>query len=952
MTRSLLRRLYRAQAVPCLIAALPGVVLALGYAWSAHATLDRYRHALRQKTAIDLETFQIALHDQLDSDLHRLWMAAPPNPSDLERFALTLSRRDYQKLEAAAPNAGKRAYVHADVEHAGQSLSAKVRLRGGRHWHTLGAQQSLKVKLDKGELIGGHRIFNLLNDPTPLVIGEQLSLGVAREAGLLAPEADFARVAINGHDFGVFQYEPAGDESLLRNSRRIPGSIYTSELPGTARTEELWSSTRYWTKVASRNDSAAEVADRSDLERLLSAIHDASGRAFQDFAEHELDLPAFAELDALDVAFGGDQRDFRQNHQYYFDPYRGRWEPIAEKFRGFHEDALFNLVEDPLLLRLKLTPGYLSLRDRLLYEFLTGRGQPAALEARATELLTRLGPELATDPYWDAYRQLERSDAFHRQLLRPNNLQRLGLVVESEFTTYTHRHAQLVEALERNPLYIAVGMSVEQNRGRFSTPLELLIDGHAGVALEALELQFAEDCPPAQSRLSRAAADLAVQTRSTMPTSSVERLELAHELDLYPSVGIVARANPSLRRGDVRSEEMLTEYRLTLSTSCPPERVVASGKQLASSARVSSRPAPAELVARVPRERLRADATPTLTAGEIAPHAWDLEVVPNPAVSLGPGDVTIAETRVFEADQSVTVLPGTHVLMGGGASLVFHGPVHFAGRPEQPILVSAASKEPWGGIIIQGPESAGSELHAVTLTGGTRPHDRGADYPALVDVHDSRNVTIEGCHFNGPVSQNDILHLAYVRGARLSDCSFHGGAADAVDLEYAQADLERILVVGAGDDGLDLMGSQVNLRDSLIASAADNGISAGEGTQLNVQGSVIADCLVGVLAKNASHANLSQSLLYRNATGIRTYQRTVRYSGQSEVTGDELFVAESLTRPLERADRNLDVLDRGRISVGLPQGSALGHVLSDVLALPDWSELPTLIVSDRKRAAR
>jgi hypothetical protein len=946
MTRSLFRRLYRARALPCLFAGLPGVVLALGYAWSAYASLDRYRHALRQQTPISVETFQIALHDQLDTDLRRLWMAAPPNPSALERFALTLSRRDYQKLEAGAPHAGQHPYVHAELEHEGQTFAAKVRLRGGRHWHTLGIQQSLKVKLDKGELVGGHRIFNLLNDPTPMVIGEQLSLAVARDAGLLAPETDFARVAINGRDFGVFEYEPSGDESLLRNSRRMPGSIYTSELPGTARTEELWSSTRYWTKVASRNDSAAERADRSDLERLLSAIHDAGGRAFQEFAEHELDLRAFAELDALDVAFGGDQRDFRENHRYYFDPYRARWEPIAERFRGFHEDPLFNLVEDPLLLRLKLTPGYLSLRDRLLYEFLTGTGQPPALEARATALLARLGPELATDPYWDAYRQLERSDAFHRQMLRPNTLERLGLVVESEFTTYAHRHAQLLEALERNPLYLDVGTSATLAPGRLSTALELVIDGHGGVALEGLELHFAPDCQPGPSQLSRSGAELALQKATS------DRLELAQALALYPSVGIVARDNPSLRRGEVRAEETPTEYRLTLSTSCRPERVVAWGKQLASSARVWSRPASAELLARVPRERLRAEATPSFSAGEVAPHPWQLEAPPHPAVSLGPGDVTVAETRVFEADQAVTVQPGTRLHMGPAASLVFHGPVHFAGRPEQPILVSAAEQAPWGGIIIQGPASAGSELHAVTLTGGSRPSYRGGTYPALVDIHDSRDLTIDGCQFSGPATQNDILHLAYVQAARLHDCSFHGGAADAVDLEYAQADLERVVIIGAGDDGLDLMNSQVDLRDSLIVSASDNGISAGEGTLLHVRGSVIADCVVGVLAKNASHAELSESLLYRNATGIRTYQRTVRYAGQSEVTGDELFVAESQTRALERADRQLDALDRGHISLGLPRGEALGHVRSDVLALSDWDGLPAFLVRERKQAAR
>ena len=39
--------------------------------------------------------------------------------------------------------------------------------------------------------------------------------------------------------------------------------------------------------------------------------------------------------------------------------------------------------------------------------------------SRATRLLARLGPELSSDPNWDAYRQLPRIDAFHRRMVRP-----------------------------------------------------------------------------------------------------------------------------------------------------------------------------------------------------------------------------------------------------------------------------------------------------------------------------------------------------------------------------------------------------------------------------------------------------------------------------------------------------------------------------------------------------
>ncbi len=939
---------------------LPGVLLALWYAWSAYAQLDRYRRAVHHRGALSLETLHIALHDQLQADLRRMWLDPPPASSPLDSYVLHITRQNYQALEESASRGKQRPYVDAKLEHGERVLDAKVRLRGGRHWHVEGAQKSLKIKLDKGELIKGHRVFNLINDPTPLVLGEQLVLDLSRDSGLLTPVSDFVRLKINAKDFGVFQYETAADESLLRNSRRAPGSIYSSDLPERALTDELWSKPDYWTKVASRTDSEADKANRADLQRFLQHVHDGTGQEFVDFARHELNLQAFAQLDALDVAFGGDQRDFREDHTYYFDPYRGAWEPVAGKFRGFRADPAFNLVDNPVLLRLKMTPGYLSLRDRQLYQFLTGPGAPAALRSRAAQLLQRVAPELAADPHWDAYRQLPRIDTFHRRMVRPMTLQRLALVVESEFTTYSHRHAQLIRELERNPLYLHAGQSSSPGgasrvagwsaaggaaAGELVTPLSLIIDGHAGVALNQLELSFAADCTEPAARVLRAGAELPTRGRAGV-------LELTRELLLYPSVSIVPREDPSPRRGAIRAAESAIEYPLELVSRCAPLQVVARGRHLASDSRVVSRPASPELLASLPAQRLAPNEVPAFRAGEVAPHPWQLSTPPERELRLGPGEVQIESTRVFEATETVIVEPGTQLRMGPGASLIFLGKVSMMGDRNAPIVISGASEQPWGGVALQGAGTRGSQWHSVELSGGTRPQFRSTEYPGFVDIHDTSEILLEGVRFGAQGGKTDTLHFAHVRRGEIRDSSFRGSPADALDLEHSSVDLRLVRVINVGDDGLDLMGSEIKLSDSVILAANGNGVSSGEESRVMVHNSLIADCKVGILAKNAAHVSLSGSLLFRNATGVRTYQRTVRYAGRSEVTANVLFVAASGERPVQRDDRGRDVLDQGRVLLDLPQRGALDHVLEDLLELSDWQELPRWIADQTGQGIR
>jgi len=849
------RRFYRVRPLSALLLCLPGILLCLWYAWCAFARFDRYRRHTGAEVALTLEDFHIQLFDVLRRDLRRMGMSPPPEPPAVKRITLHMSSQAIDTLRRGADREAKRKYAPARLVGSDGIHEVEVRLRGNQHWHLLGRQKSMKLKLERGDLFEGLRVFNLINEPTPMAVGEEIILELARELGLITPPSGFARVHINGADLGVFHQEAQPDESLLRLHRRVPGGLYSGNLPPSAPDRALWDGPDRWKKVAWQDEDSKE--DRGAIESLIEVLRTASIREFDAFARERMDLRRFALFECLDIIFGGDQHDFRENHKLYFDPYRGRWEPVAWNFRAFKHDPVFNLAENPILLRLKMVPGYLAMRDRLLYRLLVDQASTTAVRARGLAMLRKILPELATDPNWDAYKLLPDVSSFHRRMVRPMDAKRLALVFESEMRTFAERHAYLLRAIQRHPLWILTGRP-EGDHPEAPSAVHLLVDGRAGVRLESFRASWPEGCSDPGWQVLR-------EGRAVTPVSHGELAELDRPLDLYAGVVLDAWTGADPAEGEVRAQPSPVSHPFVLRAACRPDRIEAEGVHLATGARVRARPASDAVIARVPARRLGPDDVPRLVAGEAGPHPWSLPAPVRREVELGPGRVELPATRVFGPEQTVRVAAGTRLVMGAGASLVFLGPVHVGGRRGAPVVIGPASDAPWGGIALQGRATAGSSLRHLVATGGSRPRYGPVIYPAMIDIHDTRDITVSGCRFGANRDDGDVLHAVYVDRLVIEDTRVESAAADALDLEFVTGSLGRVSIFGAGDEGVDLMGARIEMVDSLVVGAGDNAISAGEETALRMHDSLLARSRVGVLAKNASRLELPESpdpLLY------------------------------------------------------------------------------------------
>lgn len=936
-------RLYKLSLLSGVILAAPLLVGTAWYAWSAFATVDRYRRASDAKRGVDAEMFQIALHDELRRDLQRLRLAERPAHGRLPTFALSLPRASIDELSAQLGKGGDPKYVKGLLEKDGRIHKVQVRYRGGQPWHALGAQKSLKVHLEAGDLIQGVRVFNLINDPTPFGLEDELILDLAREEGLLTPEYEPVWVRLNNHDMGVYRFESQPDETLVRHGRRVPGNMYSGDADEIAEKKKvggagaLFSGPEGWQKIASRTSSDSTA--HPELDRFLAAINGASHQAFADYAEAELDLPRFATVDALDVVFGGSEHDWLSNHKIYADPYRGKLEPVAWSFRGFAHEERFNAVDHPLLIRLKLTPGYLAMRDRKVYELLTGAASLPSIRERTDKLMSVLGGELAADPYWDAYKLLPRASRYHRFFPRPMSVDRWLLSAAFELETFATRARWLLDALEAPGLEVAAGAFAESG-GAWVARVDLRVTGHAAWSLR--DVRAVGRCK-GQVAL-HADVDLDGALRGDPAIARAPLGESARPYgytELHAAEQLVARPDPRPSRGRVLVDEEPATFTYFVSvTGCAPESaaLVLESPITGASTRVAVGGVGSAPLSREGESWSGAASVPAFAAGERSAHPWSFAQPRAPAaVALGPGEVRFESSRVFGEGETVTIAAGTKLALGPGASLIFHGKVTARGTAAEPIeVVRLDPSHPYGGIALLGPGTAGSRLSDMKLAGGSKASYAAVELTAQVNLHDTSDVALEDVTISGGEGSSDVVHAYQVDGLALHEVVVERAPVDGIDLEFVTAELRGVRVVGAGDDCVDLMGSKLQMQDGLLAACTNNGISAGEETELTANGVVVADAKTGLLVKNASQVRILRSLLFRTKRGLRARREQLHYGGGTRIGVSEVFVAASDV-PVDQDKHS--TIESAQVITEMPQGSQLEHLRAQVLRIASWVDL-------------
>lgn len=845
-----------------------------------------YNQAMGASVPLDDEIFHLHLYDQLQRDVRRFGITPAGQKSNLPRLEILMSNEQLDKLDAGSPPAeGKTKYAQGLIRKGSRLYKAKLRYRGYKHWNWNYAQKSWKIRLDD-ELLMGQQTFSFVNPAGPVPFLEQIVLEIARKNGLLTPDYFPIRLRLNGSDMGVYWFMGQPDEFLLRRHERIPGDIYSGNRAGSllpSGASALFWNPMLWKKPARRHEGQKER--RENIKILLDAIQNDAG--FAEFARAHLDLSKFALLEALDIVFGCSQHNWDQDHKLYFDPYRGRWEPIAWDFRRFEHLNSINIANNPLQLRLRELPEYMQLRHHWLATLLYGDASPTAITKAAEQFYARLAPEFATDTYWDAYGLLPGISTYYRQWVRPMNAKWARRALDAALATLRRRsdmlHARIMPEVQA---------FLDAKPGGFDT-LHLLVHGEAPVKLRKADMLFDAPCPT----MPAFAADWNGNGRVDAGEPAKTGASVTPGDVLVPGWRALPLIPVTESRGTVRltPEPRRYDYLLPHAASCRLRRVTLTLEAENTPAwnlevLAQTLPDSAQLA---PGPGFCDPQAPPAAAGRRAPHPWCLKLEPR-TIYIGPGEILVGESQTFGPETTVIIRPGTRFRMRPGTSLFFFGPVLAAGTPNAPIEWHADDlQKPWGGVSVQGSGTKGAVFSHIRVSGGSSPVHALSEYPAMFNVHDTRDIRISHAIFQNSRNRGDALHAAYVQNLRMEDCTIENASADAVDIEFVTGRILRLSVRGAGDECVDSMGSSSDIEDARLADCGGNAVSAGERSRLQIRRTAIVQSGTGLLAKNNSDIDCNAVILYKTKTGVRIEKKEIRYEGASRVKGRDLYILET-----------------------------------------------------------
>lgn len=812
------------------------------FSFRALADLYNYQALVDNTMSLNLPRFHYFLKNEVKRELVKLTASSAPkdNESKLKTFNITINPSYIHKLNSKLPESGKEKYFDAylTTSDAPAIRKIKLRYRGAGNYHWINDKKSLKIKTKNYQM---HKKFSLINPVLINSFHEIINYQLSQELGIISPEFYPVRVKVNGQFMGVYLFLSQIDESLLRKHKRMPGSIYYGDLTAKRKYQDLWSDEQSWEKKASRNKD--KDSDRTDIQLFINAIKNNSESEFKDFVETYLNKDAYFNFIALDRLFGSHHHDYVHNHKLYFDPYKGKFEPISWDLRFWQSVKQKDLSLYPLQLRLASDPIYDADIDRRVYQLLQNNPVSSLIQRYKTIIQTVL-PDLKADIYRDQAISLPFISKM--AIAEPYFIDDILDTIRKDEMVLNKRFTYLKQ------LYSTVDFSYTVSQQSDSSyQLNFTISGNNPVSIDFSALLENNKITEGQRLI-------------TQPYA------------IYPAKNRVRNSQnryDTIDWGDTTVQSSAQHYQLTLHKSSKESLETVLAK-ISFSNLITN-----EKISRSPAEKK--SPSHNIITKEKQPHLMKTVVLQ--------GEVHITKTKVYDKYTHLIIKPGTTVVLSPRQSIFIYGKLTAKGTKEAIIEFKAKKpSQPWGIIAIQGQSASGSQLQHCKISNGSVDSRNLINYTAPLSVHDLKNFNISHCLIEKNHLGDDALHIAYAEG-KIEHNTFSHARSDSLDIDISQVAVNNNIFYAGGNDGLDIMTTELTARNNLFIKNGDKGLSIGEWSQADISQSYFLENKIGLEVKDQSTVTAKALIIESSLDkAINLYHKNKRYDKGGQLTASQI----------------------------------------------------------------
>lgn len=841
----------------------------------------RYGNATGKKFDYDLVSLHFFVREYLTQQYQKFTVEDLSKSTVLPSFQLFVDEKDLESLEENLPASAKLQFKrsHIKVDEPAFSNEAQFRYRGGLDLHWLYKKKSIRVKLPPFVTYRNERRFNLVNPSTIHTITDWLSYDMASSIGLLTPEYFPARVFINNETNGLHFFLSETDESFLRKNNRMPGSIYSGDTKyfvnpyiNESPIEEIsykvdgsiygiWKDERLWEKNASRNMESS--GKREDIEMFIKILNKEDPLEFMQEFDNYFDKEKFYLYWGLDNLVGSYHHDLFHNHKIYFDPYKGKFEPIEWDLRFWSNIMIMPVT--PLFKQVLLNPILKYEVDLAIYKLWKQFTVEDVLE-KIDKASNVIAGELAADPY--RIHPYINNKHFGNDKAIPFSMNEYFEAIKDLKQKYKVRHRDTEQLLNS----ISAEYSSEQISEN-QIKISLVIRGNSPLDFDPWSM--IPDPSDESVKMFRIYED---KIYPILKNGKLDRLYPGITMDEQSGQNQFRRKNVlKYRPGHYVSTPLYYRYLIK----------GLSGSNLISSNNLSGRNSITSKVVTIEHVENLSDNDKTTLL-----HPWKLLTQANTMKNtiVLSGEIDVSQDLVFSGKQRIIIEPGTVFKISKNTSIYFYGKVIAKGTSDA--LIKFEAKElgqAWGSIVIQGKKASGSILSHFEVNGGSIAARNLIHYPGQLNIHDVDSFQLEHCYIYNNSIGDDALHVAYSQG-EIKHCDFKNTAFDALDMDIVDVTVSNSTFYNIGNDAIDLMNSKATISNVDINGTGDKCISVGEASEVTIKSSQLKNCMMGIAVKDQSIAHVEDiDFSIKEGNAISLYRKNPRYSTGGEISGGRLY---------------------------------------------------------------